>query len=515
MQEFYCEYITAGADKLFTAVCLPKQNQKFPTVIIRSPYVDKFVDISEEETVAEIAENNKNLLEDGYAVVYQHCRGRGKSTGDFVPFLYEREDGLSLQEWIRKQPFYNGEIFLFGESYTASVHYATLPFAPDIKGAVFKVQDPVRYNAAYRNGFYKIGLSGNWYVQQYKRKSDIERNYVPETFNMLPLTRFSKTVFGEESKDLNETLMSPNTTDEIWESAKWISEELSKCEIPMLFVTGFYDIYTGGVFDAWNSLNDATKKSSALLVHPYNHGENSASEPIEFTDASTKEVFGDYVAKWFNFVRGKEAAPVKQGEVTYYKLFGSAWCTDEFKQPSKTKEFALGKGEKTYLYNPYAPATFKGGLSANFGGNEWQDEPNSRHDILSFFSEEFTEETFIKGKMKVKLRVKSDCEDTCFYVRLSLQKEEGFYGLRDDINKISNFDKNYVPNTPIDMEFSFDEHAFVAKKGERIRVDISSSAFPLYVRHTNNKGPFYEQTNIKIARNTVFLDDSTVTLYTE
>lgn len=169
--------------------------------------------------------------------------------------------------------------------------------------------------------------------------------------------------------------------------------------------------------------------------------------------------------------------------------------------------------KKTYRYNLYAPATFKSGLSTNFGGNAWQDEPNSRYDIISVFTPEFEEDTFIKGKMKAKLCVKSSCEDTCFYVRISLVKEQGYYGLRDDINQISNFCSNYQPNKEIEMEFTFDEHALVVKKGEKLRVDISSSAFPWYVRHTNNKGLFSEQTTIKIADNTVVLNKSQLTIY--
>lgn len=35
--------------------------------------------------------------------------GKGQSMGDFVPYIYEREDGLFLQEWIGNQSFYNGE----------------------------------------------------------------------------------------------------------------------------------------------------------------------------------------------------------------------------------------------------------------------------------------------------------------------------------------------------------------------------------------------------------------------
>ena len=168
----------------------------------------------------------------------------------------------------------------------------------------------------------------------------------------------------------------------------------------------------------------------------------------------------------------------------------------------------------TYKYNPYAPASFKGGLSANFGGNEWQDEPNSRYDIISVYTPEFEEDTYIKGKIRARLRVSSDCEDTCFYMRLSLSKEEGDYGLRDDINQISNFDPEYTPNGEIEMDFTFDEHAFLVKKGEKIRVDISSSAFPLYVPHTNQKGLFSEQATAKIANNTVFMKDSYIELPT-
>ena len=63
------------------------------------------------------------------------------------------------------------------------------------------------------------------------------------------------------------------------------------------------------------------------------------------------------------------------------------------------------------------------------------------------------------------------------------------------------------------MEFSFDEHAFVVKKGEKLRIDISSSAFPFYVRHTNRKGLFSEQTTAKIAKNTVVLNKSVLTVF--
>ncbi len=100
-------------------------------------------------------------------------------------------------------------------------------------------------------------------------------------------------------------------------------------------------------------------------------------------------------------------------------------------------------------------------------------------------------------------------------MRVSLCKEEGDLGLRDDITMISNFCHNYKPNDEIDIDFSFDEHAFIVKKGEKLRVDISSSCFPTFLIHTNIKGNQALIDKAKIARNTVDLSKSTITLFAE
>ncbi|MBQ7916327.1 MAG: hypothetical protein IJ315_06025, partial [Firmicutes bacterium] len=173
------KYLEFNGAELFTVICLPQGSGQFPTVIYRSPYVDAAELQTEEEICHEKLCEYKNWLDNGYAVVFQHCRGRGKSGGDCIPYIFEREDGLFLQDWIRKQPFYNGELYLCGVSYTSSVHFVTAPFAADIKGAVFEVQDCERYNCNYRNGFYKMGLHGGWYVRMYKKKSILKKNFTP------------------------------------------------------------------------------------------------------------------------------------------------------------------------------------------------------------------------------------------------------------------------------------------------------------------------------------------------
>ena len=258
----YYQHLQVDGAELFTIICLPNDKDKFPTVIFRSPYVDEEESVSEQQLCLDKAEANKFLLDNGYAVVIQHCRGRGKSTGDCIPYIYEREDGLCLHNWVREQKFYNGELYLCGGSYTAAVHFVTAPFASDIKGAVLEIYDCERYNCNYRNGFYKIGLHGMWYYGMYKRKTMPEKNISNQSFNHLPLKDMSNFVLGEKAEDFDEILMHPNKDDPFWRTRFGGGEShdaIKHAKIPILLVTGFYDVFIGGIFDMWNGLYESTK----------------------------------------------------------------------------------------------------------------------------------------------------------------------------------------------------------------------------------------------------------------
>ena len=59
----------------------------------------------------------RRAVEAGFVVVVQDCRGRGDSTGRFVPFTDERRDATATFDWIVAQPWSNGTIGMFGRSY--------------------------------------------------------------------------------------------------------------------------------------------------------------------------------------------------------------------------------------------------------------------------------------------------------------------------------------------------------------------------------------------------------------
>ena len=209
------EYIEFDGAKFFTLVLLPKKLGVFPTVIFRSPYVQSLVDVADDEIAENSLKSFENWLSRGYAVVCGHCRGQGKSTGAFVPYVHEREDGLALREWIRKQSFYNGELYLCGGSYTASLHYTTAPFESDIKGAVFEVQDSERYRLWYRNGQMRKGHA-DWHFALYKAKCNLKKNFSITSFSQLPLKGLSQRVLGDSAEDFEQMLFAPMPSDPFW-----------------------------------------------------------------------------------------------------------------------------------------------------------------------------------------------------------------------------------------------------------------------------------------------------------
>ena len=265
----YCEYIEFDGEKFFTVVLLPEKEGCFPTVICRSPYVQNTMDLSEDSIVQGYMNSFHSWLKNGYAMVYQHCRGQGKSTGAFVPYVYEHEDGLALRQWIRKQSFYNGEIFLFGASYTASVHYATAPFENDIKGAVFEVQDTERYRLWYRNGQMRKGHA-NWHFGLYKSKCGLNKTYSMHSFSELPLKGLSERVLDDKAEDFEQMLAAASPSHPFWRTRLGgadAKKAVDDANIPILLTTGYNDFYVGGIFKMWNSMNEETQKNARCLFH--------------------------------------------------------------------------------------------------------------------------------------------------------------------------------------------------------------------------------------------------------
>ena len=508
--------------RIYTYGVRPPNGVKCPIVIQRTPYVPE-----ERPNFADFAKWQAEVVSRGYAYIVQHCRGCGMSEGDWIPYETERADGLALLEWVRKLPWYNGEIFLDGGSYLASVHWSYLGTNPsDVKGAALFVQEVDRYNVIYRNGCFKIGLHGGWFVNGYKKKNHALPRDGAVKLSDFPLANFSKRYWGETAPAFDNPIAHPDHDDPYWTTsaagsgADYRSAFLDST-MPILLKTGFYDIYTEGVCGMWRETPRERLANCALLIDAYDHGGRLADDMKgtsgEFPGGARADE-GVSPLDWFDYCRtGKPCAAAAPGKTRYYALWENRWIeTDALADGLRRIEFPLGKGERSWTYDPTRPLPeFPGSGGICFGGMRPQPPPDFRADVVSFLLPPVEERIDVRGRMRANLLVKSDCEDTCFYARVSVLKPDGkWHLLRDDITSLSANGGDYEPGTERRVEFQFADHAFRLEKGDQLRVDISS-ACSQFAPHGNVKGLQSAVREPKTARNAVVADASSLILFAE
>ena len=70
------------------------------------------------------------LAERGFQVLIQSTRGTFGSDGPFDPLRREREDGLDTLEWVIRQPWFGESMILYGASYLGFVQWAVADAVP-------------------------------------------------------------------------------------------------------------------------------------------------------------------------------------------------------------------------------------------------------------------------------------------------------------------------------------------------------------------------------------------------
>jgi len=84
-----------------------------PTVLIRSCYGRRFLKLI-----------SLLFAERGMQVVVESCRGTSGSQGIFRPFFDEQNDGEDTVRWLERQPWFTGDLALWGISYLGNTAWA-------------------------------------------------------------------------------------------------------------------------------------------------------------------------------------------------------------------------------------------------------------------------------------------------------------------------------------------------------------------------------------------------------
>jgi putative CocE/NonD family hydrolase len=133
----------------------------------------------------------------------------------------------------------------------------------------------------------------------------------------------------------------------------------------------------------------------------------------------------------------------------------------------------------------------------------------ARADVLVYTSEVLSEELEISGWPHLELFASSDCDDTEWHVRITDVYPDGrSVKVCQGCRRASYRDSLEHPTPLVPGEiYAFDielwpvEYAF--QPGHQMRVTVTSSDFPWFARSLNQFGPLKDQSDPKIATNTV------------
>lgn len=337
----------------------------------------------------------------------------------------------------------------------------------------------------------------NRYPDQSKAWSAIQRPYY----------KIMERAFGEDVPEYAAQLLN-DTCNEFWQGQENYTA-LDKLNIPVLFTEGWFDFYIEGMFSMWDRLPEDTKRRSALVVGPWGHGVKlNGKEEYPFRHGNLET---DHVVSFFNSIRDNTPfRGLELGKVTYHSIGKDCWLTDGvsteemrlyFNNDGTLLNEALVKGEQSYVYDPDKT------LGVYKYHNIYKTEKEgTREEIRSFVSSPFEEETDFFGTVQWSMKVRSDCDDTAFFIRVHLVEDGVSYNLTETVTSLSHIDKDYVAGKVCRINIATPPIGFTVKKGCAIRVDVTSYS-DIYVSHANVKGHWAKVTETKIATNTVICDE--------
>ncbi len=525
--------------KLRTVVYKPVGDGPWPTAFTRGPYP------AQEESKNTLGEE---YAKRGMAYVYQYCRGKGGSEGEYVANVDERRDGIASLNWLNGEDWVKS-IGMHGHSYLALTTWIVGDALPDkVEALHVQCYGVLRNLSVSHSGLVACDNIINWTQQNCTPVGTNYDQYI-EAAQYLPAIKADDNLWGGNVEGFDDWINHPDFTDAYWNEGVWgdLKNAIGGIDVPTAIFGGYYDHHFEGTIEGWNMLSDETKAMSHMVLGCWNHGfgytaQWKGGENYGY-DVNT-DTFNWFYSIMVNgkvpttgvdaYVVGEDewvhldSFPLENdGELTYYltkdaaQSDGTATALSETK-PAKEDTF-------TYVYDPSDPKWAEGGecflasSGGNIGGkyNAGKDLRGSnelspagyRDDVISFVSDPMAQDTTLAGNLVANLFVSTDVEDTAFTYTISEIDANGkAHNIRNGLltlayrnDRYAPAVNDYKPGQIVEMEIESLPIVWTVSAGNRIRVDISSSNFPEFTNHTNTVGNWAEQTEYKIANQTIYV----------
>jgi putative CocE/NonD family hydrolase len=456
-----------------------------PTALIRTPYGRRGV------IAAQLV---RPVVERGFQVVIQSTRGGFGSGGAFDPLRCEREDGLATLEWLVKQPWLGGSIVLYGGSYLGFVQWAIADrLPPEVKAMIPAISESAFTLEFLRKDGFSLEAPFSWgmLVATQERRGGMLRQLLGigrqrRALSTLPLNQADQAAIGGRS-DYFQDMLAYDA-----EAPRWAvldnSQRVAEITVPVSSIGGWYDIFLPGQLRDFETLQ-AAGRTARLTIGPWPH----ASFAVGSTTVREMLDFG------LAYARG--TPPAERAPVRLYVMGEEAWRDFPSWPPPGyvARRFHLqanralsgdSPGESqpdAYRYDPADPTPALGGVRMAIGvktGRVDNAALEARPDVLTYTTAPLDQDVEVIGQVRAEIWFRSSLRFADVFVRLcDVDERDRSYNVSDGLTSLSGADQISCANVRLWPT------AYRFRRGHRIRVQVSSGAFPRYNRNPGTGEP--------------------------
>ncbi len=475
----------------------------------------------------------------GYAVVAADSRGRFDSEGDWDPFTANHKtDGYDLVEWIAKQSWSNGKVGMIGGSYSGWTQWWTASQAPPaLKAIAPQVAPPDQFeNIPYQNGIMLGGIS-DWAAWMSGRTAQVVDTgpYGGYTNTRTRDLRHTPYLTLNEARGLAfapwwKTWIRANlSTHPYWKGISYQEREnYARMTVPALNMTGWFDADFPG--SPMNYLGMKAFSASPegrrpkLIIGPWPHGLNErVVAGIDYGPEAVIDLDG-YITRWYDYyLKGIDNGVVDDPPVWVFVMGPNRWYAEKDWPLPATKwtPYYLSSGGRanslkgdgllattppradgsdTYVYDPERPTQSPYGTHGHIPGAVDARLGAIGDEVLVYQTPALAADIEVTGPIEATLFAATSAKDTDWMLRLVDVHPSGYAALLGEgIMRARNRDpaaggqfnpaqlSTIEPNRVYEYRIKFWRvTGNVFAKGHRIRLEISSSYYPFYLRNLNS-----------------------------